>query len=111
VCVCVCVCVCEAGFACCGCRYRLGLVQPPAAALPEDGTPEWIELRPRWPLTSSKHHKSMPPVLSMKKPEKQATSLTDLTQQELSNRGGSSTARQPQPAGAQAAGVAGAACD
>eukprot|EP00775_Hariotina_reticulata_P010771 gene10771-10927_t len=53
-------------------RYRLGLFQPPAAALPEDGTPEWIELRPRWPLTSSKHHKSMPPMLDVDKSASQA---------------------------------------
>lgn len=58
-------------------------MQPPAGPLPEDGTPEWIELRPRWPLTGAKHPKSMPPTLSMKKPHKQAVSLTDMTQQEL----------------------------
>jgi hypothetical protein len=29
----------------------------------------------------------MPPVLSMKKPDKQAVSLTDLTQQELAAKG------------------------
>lgn len=51
--------------------------------MPDDGSPEWIELRPRWPLTAAKHPKSMPPTLSMKKPHKQAISLTDMTQQEL----------------------------
>lgn len=65
------------------CRYHLGLVQPPAGPLPEDGSPEWIELRPRWPLTSNKHPKSTPPNLSTKSPHKQAPSLTDMTQQEL----------------------------
>jgi hypothetical protein len=34
----------------------------------------------------------MPPVLSMKKPDKQAVSLTDLTQQELAAKGEASAA-------------------
>lgn len=82
-------------------RYQLGLVQPPAGPLPEDGSPEWIELRPRWPLTGAKHPKSMPPTLSMKKPHKQAPSLTDLTQAELQQQ------QQQQPPAAAAAMAAG----
>eukprot|EP00879_Flechtneria_rotunda_P020673 GHRR01021753.1.p1 GENE.GHRR01021753.1~~GHRR01021753.1.p1 ORF type:complete len:155 (-),score=32.90 GHRR01021753.1:227-691(-) len=69
------------------CRYRLGLIQPPPPPVAEDITPEWIELRPRWPLTSHKHSNSMPPTLSMKRPGKQAVSLTDLTQEELRSMG------------------------
>jgi hypothetical protein len=64
-------------------RLGLGLVDAPLPPLPEDGSAEWIELRPRWPLTSEKHPRSMPPTLSMKKPDKQARSLTDLTRAEL----------------------------
>lgn len=70
-------------------RLQLGLVQPPAEPLPADGTPEWIELRPRWPLTGEKHAKSMPPTLSMKKPHKQAPSLTDMTREALAALQGS----------------------
>ncbi|KAF8065802.1 GCP1 [Scenedesmus sp. PABB004] len=92
-------------------RYGLGLVQPPAPPLPEDGSPEWVELRPRWPLTSDKHAKSMPPVLSMRKPDKQAASLTDMTRQELdalaaARAGGTGGAGAQQAAGAVAAAAA-----
>ncbi|WIA37240.1 hypothetical protein OEZ86_014187 [Tetradesmus obliquus] len=110
-------------------RYRLGLVQPPAPQLPADGSPEWVELRPRWPLTSNKHAKSMPPVLSMKrpdnnkhaksmppvlsmkKPDKSVVSLTDLTQQELAAAAaeeGSSSEAAAAAATAAAAAAAGA---
>lgn len=85
-------------------RHHLGLTQPPAGPLPSDGSPEWIELRPRWPLTSSKHPKSMPPTLSMKKPHKQAPSLTDMTLQELQQQQQQSEEQEAAAAAAAAGG-------
>lgn len=91
------------------CRYRLGLIQPPAAALPADGTPEWIELRPRWPLTSQKHAKSMPQTIrSMKNPDKFATSLTDMTQAELASLRQHQPQEEQQGGGVAAVAVIGA---
>jgi hypothetical protein len=64
------------------CRYWLNLVEPPLPPLPE-GEKEWMELRPRWPLTGERHPRSMPAVRSMKQPDKMHTSLTQLTQAAL----------------------------
>lgn len=64
-------------------RYKLGLYQPPLSPLElEPGQEqEWIELKPRWPLTSEKHSGSMPPTRSSK--TKLARSLTEETREEL----------------------------
>ncbi len=71
-------------------RWGLGLSEPPCGPLgdgEEEGT-EWVQLRPRWPLTGDKHANSMRQVLSMKRPDKLHTSLTDLTRAELELRAG-----------------------
>jgi hypothetical protein len=47
----------------------------------------------------------MPPVLSMKKPDKQAVSLTDLTQRELAARGEAAAAAAAAAAAEVAAAV------
>ena len=63
----------------------LGLYQPPLPPLelPSDQEQEWVELRPRWPLTSDKHGRSTPPNRSSKAASKQARSLTDETRELL----------------------------
>ncbi len=59
-----------------------------AAGVPEheDGS-EWVELRPRWPLTSERHASCMASekLLSAKK-ARVHTSLTDMTKLELAAR-------------------------
>jgi hypothetical protein len=68
-------------------RLRLGLAAPPpATAEPQEG--EWIDLRPRWPLTSEKHPRCpsmvVPKTRRLAKPSKQPhTSLTDVTRAAL----------------------------
>ncbi len=66
-------------------RLQLGLFQPPLPPLElEPGElQEWIELRPRWPLTAEKHSGSMRQVRSAKAAAKQARSLTDETREAL----------------------------
>ncbi|CAG9466300.1 unnamed protein product [Pedinophyceae sp. YPF-701] len=68
-------------------RLRLGLVEPGAAALPEEPSPgedEWVDLRPRWPL--GQRHPRADEALSMRKVRsykktKQFTDLSTLTRQ------------------------------
>jgi N6-L-threonylcarbamoyladenine synthase len=48
---------------------------------------EWVELRPRWPLTSEVAAGATGDVLSKKRADKQAPSLTDLTRRALRERG------------------------
>jgi tRNA threonylcarbamoyl adenosine modification protein TsaD len=49
---------------------------------------EWVELRPRWPLTSEVAAGATGDVLSKKRADKQAPSLTDLTRRALEERPG-----------------------
>lgn len=44
-------------------RLELGLSKPPPESASDD---EWIELKPRWPLTDHKHPGSMPPTKGVK---------------------------------------------
>jgi len=69
-------------------RLDLGLFEPPLPPLVlEPGQEqEWIELRPRWPLTDEKHSGSMPATRSSKAASKQARSLTDETREALQRR-------------------------
>lgn len=63
----------------------LGLYQPPLPPLelaPGEEA-EWVELRPRWPLTGEKHARGTPPNRSSKAASKQARSLTDETREAL----------------------------
>lgn len=92
-------------------RYRLGLYQPPVGplALGPDEEQEWVELRPRWPLTSEKAAGSTPPTRSSKAASSMARSLTDETRDALdalreAEAGGAGGARE---AGAEAAVAAG----
>jgi len=75
-------------------RATLGLVQAPAEPLPAglEASSEWIELRPRWPLTSDKHSRaSTQQLLSMKSASKMAPSLTDMTAAEVQLKQGSTS--------------------
>jgi hypothetical protein len=66
-------------------RYQLGLYQPPLPPLElaPGEEQEWIELRPRWPLTGEKHRGSSPQLRSSKAPSKMARSLTEETREAL----------------------------
>ena len=79
-------------------RFRLGLWQPPLEPLApqadggagEEGAAaaaaagdEWVELRPRWPLTAERHRGCTPPNRSTRAPEKNARSLTEETREAL----------------------------
>lgn len=60
-------------------RMQLGLIEPPpASGEPADG--EWVDLRPRWPLTDRKDPRSYLAPRSAKK-KRVFTSLTALMQQ------------------------------
>jgi hypothetical protein len=94
-----------------GDRYKLGLYQPPLPPLelPPGEEQEWIELRPRWPLTAERHAGSTGATRSSKAASKMARSLTDETREALAapaigggEGGGAST---PAPAAAAAGGA------
>jgi N6-L-threonylcarbamoyladenine synthase len=71
-------------------RLAHGWAQPPpAAADPAEG--EWVDLRPRWPLTSERHPRSMDGTRSQRK-ERIHTSLSDLTAAGLGALGGEAAA-------------------
>lgn len=58
-------------------RVRLGMWEPPPHSVaPLEG--EWIDLRPRWPLTAERHDRSSPATRSTRK-RGLHTSLTDMT--------------------------------
>lgn len=84
-------------------RYRLGLYEPPLPPLELDPgqEQEWIELRPRWPLTSERAAGAMPPTRSAKAQEKNARSLTDETREALA---AAAAGARGAPAAAAAAG-------
>ena len=75
----------EAAAAAAGSKTRDGLedLPPVASGWHEDGS-EWVEMRPRWPLTSERHPRSVTTdhLLSAKR-ARVFTSLTDMTKLEL----------------------------
>ncbi|KAL4458728.1 hypothetical protein ABPG75_013593 [Micractinium tetrahymenae] len=61
-------------------RLQLGLVEPPPASS-QPGEDDWVDLRPRWPLTDKKDSRSYSAPRSAKK-KRVFTSLTQLMQQQ-----------------------------
>ncbi len=106
VCMCVCVCVCVS------CRLAKGLYEPPYTPPTPDSTvtdDTWIDLWPRWPLTSTQHAKCQSAVAKTPniKPEtlmaygrrsarkaRLQTSLTEMTTAALAAQGNGVTQAQ-----------------
>ncbi|KAL4426695.1 hypothetical protein ABPG77_004751 [Micractinium sp. CCAP 211/92] len=65
-------------------RLQLGLVEPPPPSS-EPGEGEWVDLRPRWPLTDKKDPRSYSAPRSAKK-KRVFTSLTQLMQQQAAQQ-------------------------
>lgn len=89
-------------------RLALGLVQPPPPPLEAgvEAATEWIEMRPRWPLTTNHHPRAdTQQVRSMKVPKQGVASLTEVTQAELAalQAGGAAGGLPGTAAGAAAA--------
>ncbi|KAI7841398.1 hypothetical protein COHA_005015 [Chlorella ohadii] len=87
-------------------RYQLGLVEPPpASAQVADG--EWLDLRPRWPLTDRKDPRSFTAPRSAKK-KRIFTSLTQLMHQQQQGEAAAEAGAAGEAAAAEAAAAGGA---
>ena len=64
----------------------MGLVTPPSALQPASEDDEWLELRPRWPLTSDVDPRGAPSPRSARK-KRIHPDLSSITREQLAAQG------------------------